>query len=474
MLTNFYLVRKHFERISTINLAEKTPNEQDPVENTKQIIGIKVYKCLACDARDILEPNLVKHHMRKHVQIPIEFNIFKRIGLAEREQCNICQKHLYKGRLKDHKNRSHPNKIQIESSDRIFRWSKGNTEVFQSVKPAIIEVYRCLQCSVLVETADLSSHCMDAKHKKKVQQKSRKTKIFRLEKTKKGIICAACKQFVPTGQFKDHIKNHKSILFFSTNGKPLLNQLNHKAEIARTTEKKLKRNLMQQSEKYFPKYQFIHKCRACQILKRKEYYVGDTGLNGINIRKHQQSHRNDTIKGNIFQLVRVKEKCFECNKYLYQQTVEKHMKRAHKWNYDMNFVKLFKCGVCDVRGISARNLEAHHNRMHGFPIASNEFETCAMKQKVECGCCGKRYMEGRTKKHHLKTCLQRSTAIETVMNEQDACLTVDDVIDECDNDATIERILLYSERLWYLRSLMSLPPSQTYLTKQMYEKMMNE
>lgn len=70
-------------------------------------VTINTYKCKACDASGILEPNLIEHHSKKHKQIPINTKIFDLIGSTRRDKCNGCDRYIKEGHLKAHNLRFH-------------------------------------------------------------------------------------------------------------------------------------------------------------------------------------------------------------------------------------------------------------------------------------------------------------------------------------------------------------------------------
>lgn len=396
---------------ATGNQSKGSLNDRVQVNTGQQLISIKVYKCLACDARDIMESNLIRHHLKKHAQISIEVNIFQIFGRIIREKCNICERCLPEGRIKEHKKRCHFNKTRLAVLHRTAdmpNWSKVSNRTFiQNTQVVNTELYKCLKCRAVVSKDKLEVHRKN--HKMKVSE----TKdVFQLIGIKNVIKCAACLKFIEPEYFQDHIKKHSTMIFVSGDGKPLF-----KSE-PENKQRQDKSFDIRQNSKYLPKYRNIFKCRACEIIKGKKKFIVDTGLDGMEIQKHQRTHRKHFIEGNIFHLFMVKVKCNVCDRYMKKDKVEKHMKVDHNWNYDINFVPLYKCGSCDARGISKRNLDAHHSRTHSFPIERNNFKICAIKQKIECECCGKRYMEGRPKKHHLKTCLQRALAIDVCEHDQ--------------------------------------------------------
>lgn len=388
----------------------------DQVTVDRQFLtAIKTYKCLACDARDIMEPNLVRHHQRKHSQIPIELNIFERIGRTLREKCNICQE----GQLKAHKKRSHFERRRLvvlgHTADmpRCGKVPNRNTksEVIQNTEAIATELHRCLKCRASVPKHQLQIHRKN--HGKKV---SKTENLFELIGVKDVIKCVACLTFVAPDQFVKHIRKHKTMTFVSADGEPFLpnpNSVNKRPEIKQNSFVERRH----QKPQYLPKHRTIYKCRACEIIYGRERFIADS--NGIEIQKHQRTHRKHSIQGNTFRSVSVQVKCNICDRYMEEKLIEKHMRIVHNWNYNLNFVQLYRCGCCDANGISKRNLAAHHSRMHNnFPIERNGFTICAVKQKVECDRCGKRYMEGRWEKHQLKTCVQRARTIRTVLNEQ--------------------------------------------------------
>lgn len=110
-------------------------------------------------------------------------------------------------------------------------------------------------CKKLVETAHLQSHRM--KHKKKMS-KSKQTNIF--ESIGIMIVCTVCKKPIKLEDFEEHVKCHQS--------KSLQN---HKAQIKITQNFQGKSIFTEQKSKYLPKYRYVYKCRACQILKGKQF-----------------------------------------------------------------------------------------------------------------------------------------------------------------------------------------------------------
>lgn len=414
--------RRHMRRAhsKSVAIAEKEPpsigNQSTELSNGtkigRQLVFIKMFECMACDARDIMEPNLVQHHQKKHISIPIEVNIFKLAGMVMRERCGICRKLFPESRVNQHMKRHHPKRLQIDPAADIAEQTDvlKKTRV-QDTEPILTELYKCQKCKLVVPKDNIDVHARN-------HGTLSLGKRLKLIGTRKVIKCAACLRFIETEQFMKHIKQHKSLVFVSLDGTPLLNlEPALPAVIKQNATPKL--FITQRNTQYLPKYRNIYKCRICETTKRKNVFIGDTDLDGIEIRRHQTMHRNHSIDdGSMFRLITVKVKCNECDQYLNQKWAEKHMKKVHNWNYDMNFTLLYKCGCCDAYGMSRRNLVGHHDRLHDIPVSFNKFRVTAVKQKIVCDYCGKRYMEGRPNKHNLKSCLQRSSAVATASREE--------------------------------------------------------
>ncbi|XP_037046197.1 uncharacterized protein LOC119081408 [Bradysia coprophila] len=394
----------------TGNQSENLPTETLPVDISQQLMAFKVYKCFACDAHDILEPNLVKHHVKRHFEIPIEINIFEATGRVLRERCGICQKFFPEGRVDEHKKRSHTKRLVEIGPTNPIADIRGCSEAkdfnrtrIQHTEPVSTELHKCVKCKAVVSKDNIQVH-------RKNHKVSKSEKLFQLIGTKNVIKCTACLKFIEPETFTEHIKQHRSLIFVSVDGKPLLHP--EPAIRQKVTQKPF---FTHPNSEHLPKYRKIYKCRICKITKKKDIFIGDTSLDGIEIQKHPRKHRNDSIDGNIFRLITVKVKCNMCDLYMKEKWVEGHMKKVHSWNYDLNFTQLYKCGCCDAHGISKRNLVEHHARMHNIPIDRNKFKVHALKQKIVCDCCGKRYMEGRPNKHKLKSCLQRANAVNMAL-----------------------------------------------------------
>lgn len=499
-------IEQIFDRGDMLPNSKNKPQSLDATESNlhKDTPRSCRYRCRICWDTNILEQHKMKHYVKKHGaglsnSLDIHFELLDKPILIS--QCKICKQQINKKKITKHMRKAHSQSLEVSENN---------------IRKSVV---RCFTCKICYER-----NILDQNKKYHYVEKHSTNLVKSLDihfefddKPIRILQCRICKVEIKENRFGRHMRRvHPHALEVKEDrfGGHMRRVHPHalvKTEVPSTTkfagnpivlkigENRLGRHMrevhphalvkskvpsptnyagnpivMQHNTKYLPKYRYIYKCRACQILKKKKYYIGDTGLDGINIQEHHKRHREGCIKGNVFTLFKIKIKCSECGQYLMKNKIERHMKRAHQWNYDVNFVKLFKCGGCDVHGISEQNLEAHHKRMHNFPIKSNHFKTCTLKQKVVCDCCGKRYMEGRTKKHHLKACLQRANAIETVMDEHDARSTAVDFaviedVEECDenpNAAIEEEILLY------LKSTILSPPSQTYLVKKMYETLL--
>lgn len=224
--------------------------------------------------------------------------------------------------------------------------------------------------------------------------------------------CTICIQSIEQKTFTEQIRLQSSSILVSVHKEPRLNP-----EPTIKLGDTQKPSNTQPNSQYLPKYRNVYRCKLCKIIRKKNVFVGGTGLDVDDFKDLQKKHRNVSDDDIIFRLIMVEIHCSVCNRYLNQNMMKKHMQSAHNWSYDTNPTQLYQCGCCDVRGILKGSFASHNFIMHDFPTHRYSFKVHAVKQKIVCEYCGTLYMEGREKKHKLKTCLQKANAFNTFYEE---------------------------------------------------------
>lgn len=110
--------------------------EDDP--SKPQVTAIGIYDCKMCDARGIREPNIKRHHSRRHPNISADVDIFNfthLVTITEKIKCEICGKSYHEKRMEKHRLKYHPDKCEgkaIEESPHQVKSSEGFRQVYMS------------------------------------------------------------------------------------------------------------------------------------------------------------------------------------------------------------------------------------------------------------------------------------------------------------------------------------------------------
>lgn len=233
-------LKGHMRRVHPEILNDKEEVSQDSKitrrlldHQSSNAVTLKLYKCQACDANEILESNRIEHHLKKHDKIPIDDNIFRLIGITHRDNCDVCGKHMRVGQLSSHKFRFHSQirhgcvyqrgsvttttdtsaYVQLPSAS-----SAPKSKLVHRFKTTIVEYHKCGLCGVGGLLKDqLNGHSRRAhkgavevdyhvnySHEKCSKKMSTKNITFELMVTKKR--CGLCRKRLKEEQIGNHMK----------------------------------------------------------------------------------------------------------------------------------------------------------------------------------------------------------------------------------------------------------------------------
>lgn len=356
---------KQFEK--HIKCVHPKPNLKMAFKNIDEAhnkVTLKLFNCLLCDAKEILEENLMKHSA-KHVLIhtnqsindmhkPNEMNDsikmvknlqnlnnFKFSGLTIRDYCDSCDKHIKCGQLAEHKWRFH-----------------------SKIRSSITGPYEFMQFS---PSAKELPNAATIKH------------------TARNLTTSQ-KWFGKYG-----LTIHMELYNSGVN----LPKLSHCQPI-------------RPSQSYQNIIFKIFKCTICN----------DDNLLEKELIPHLKKHKQFRIDQKIpIKLVGIKVQCKLCMELIKENKIEKHMNRSHPMFCDVDVVKEFKCGFCDAI-VLERYLDQHHSKEHAeAAFESNKFKCHGIKQRIPCTICGRRINDGRTK-HNLKNCLRLYSSHERTFQKE--------------------------------------------------------
>lgn len=143
---------------------------------------------------------------------------------------------------------------------------------------------------------------------------------------------------------------------------------------------------------------------------------GETVLERHLSQHHDKSHPEVIFTMDMYEVIEIDEliQCSICNAEMFEECFEEHVQSVHQHampnkndqSHNNNGIGIYKCKICDARGIRQSNRERHHSRTHPY-ISTNIdiFDFTHMvtaNNKVECNICKKHIHAKNLEKHRSK------------------------------------------------------------------------
>lgn len=436
---------------------ETADNENSVDQHVKKVFfrhayginTINVYNCTVCE-QTIMEPFRTKHHFKYHREISLKENIFRFTNVTWYMQCFICRKWLREYKIVQHMKLFHLSQPDNSDIDEIKPSEGSNENLQQNCVAAIIS--KVFKCSICLANGILERN-IHIHHATNHNDTTFALHLFLFSGITLEVNCQYCNKQVKKNIIQKHINlfhpeavigpvqlynckmcNANDIKIYDLND----HHLTYHSEISVTE------NIFEQNVNDYNAHAQPRSCskqnqfKLSEPMKRdnmKQYKCKICGANGLEKSHlkdhHSKMHGKISTSANIFEaIIAGQVKCEICEALLKEKRLKRHMKQFHpQVSYSVSMssivsakvdrkihdcpkssvevVKLYKCKVCDIKGIKEGNLTKHLQAKHNnIGTECKIFELTEIRQLNQCEICGKQ-MHNAKHQHHLKACLQR-------------------------------------------------------------------